>query len=157
MADLCINGKMPLVYHSKCCKKTNIGSSQYAVWPFYTQKDLIRLVDDNPFLKCLNNFYLEILALKKLLTNISPFPWFPLECRKPCASLCWDFIFLIHCEVTYLLFQLFLLYIYSIFFSNLQLQESNWVLVIVQIFACKTGPGDWIMPCGQPHWLYTGP
>lgn len=76
MANLCRKGKIALAYHWKWCKNTSTGSSQYAIWQFYMQEDLVRLVDDNPFLKCLHNFYLEIFSLKKWLTNINSFLWF---------------------------------------------------------------------------------
>lgn len=142
MADLHINVKMTLIHNSKLCKKTNIGSSQYEMWAFYKQEDFISLVDDNPFLKCLNHFYPEMHALEKPLISV----WFPP--RMPVYVENWFFN-----PLWSHMFELFLLCMYSIFFSNLQLQESNWVFVIVQLqlSACKTGTGDRIMPCGQPH------
>lgn len=93
------------------------------MWPFYKQEDLISLVADNPFLKCLNQFYPEMHALKKPLISASDFlleGQFML--RIDFFNPLWSHMF-----------ELFLLWMYSIFFSNLQLQESNWVFVIAQL------------------------
>lgn len=95
------------------------------MWRFYKQEDLISLVDDNPFLKCLKSFLSRNACIEET-TNSSL--WFPPRMPVYVENLFFN-------PLWSHMFELFLLCMYSIFFSNLQLQESNWVFVIAQFFA----------------------